>query len=75
MGIVEFVVPVLPNQAAPRVWISDGQVTGVGDRSHAALSAEVADLCARARIVRVANGAAASAALLGETRCWLFVGV
>lgn len=53
----------LARQPPPRVWVSDGRITGVGDRSNPRLSEEVAELCARARIVRVADVAAAGTAL------------
>ena len=45
----------LATQAAPRIWISDGYVTGAGECQHRGLHDEVDDTCERARIQRVDN--------------------
>ena len=43
----------LSQQKSPRVWVSDGEVTGVNDRTGANLSLDVKILTNRARIRRV----------------------
>lgn len=43
----------LATQPEPRVWISDGHVTGVDDRSDRALHRRCNEICKRARIQRV----------------------
>ncbi len=53
----------LAERPAPRVWVSDGNVTGVGDRGHDRLTEESRAICAAAGIVRVANAAEARKAL------------
>jgi hypothetical protein len=45
----------LARQKGPRLWLSDGAVTGVGDRSSAVLTERCRALCRRARIRRVAT--------------------
>jgi hypothetical protein len=45
----------LAKQSLPRLWISDGGVTGVGDRGSQALKRRCEALCRRARIRRVAK--------------------
>jgi hypothetical protein len=54
----------LARQPGPRIWISDGLVTGVGDQASKALTAQCKAVCARARIQRVPKLADA-AKLLG----------
>jgi hypothetical protein len=54
----------LARQTGPRIWVSDGLVTGVGDQSSKALTAQCKAVCKRARIQRAAKLADA-AALLG----------
>lgn len=39
----------------PRIWISDGQVTGVNDSFHHGNQVECFELCVRARILRLPN--------------------
>jgi len=53
----------LARQAAPRVWISDGHVTGCGDISTAAIEKRCKEICAEAGIVRVPDAAGAVKAL------------
>lgn len=53
----------LARQPPPRLWVSDGGVTGIGDRGSLALKQRCAALCRRARIRRVA-GLEEAAALL-----------
>jgi hypothetical protein len=55
----------LARQPLPRLWVSDGGVTGVGDRGSLVLKQRCAALCQRARIRRVAKLDAA-VALLGK---------
>jgi len=43
----------LAKQPEPRLWVSDGNVTGVGDKGSEALKQRCAALCRRARIRRV----------------------
>jgi hypothetical protein len=57
----------LARQPQPRVWVTDGGVTGVGDRPSKALGARCRALCHRARIERVAKLADA-ATLLGAQK-------
>jgi len=45
----------LARQRAPRIWVSDGGVTGIGDRFSAALSARCEAVRRRAQIRRVEN--------------------
>jgi hypothetical protein len=45
----------LARQPLPRLWVSDGGVTGIGDRGSLALKERCAALCRRARIRRVAK--------------------
>jgi len=54
----------LARQPQPRVWVTDGGVTGIGDRPSSVLSARCGALRRRARIQRVAKLDQA-AALLG----------
>jgi hypothetical protein len=51
----------LARQPAPRIWVSDGRVTGVGDLPSRALRERCLALCRRARIRRVATLAEAGA--------------
>lgn len=53
----------LARQAAPRVWVSDGHVTGVGDHFTPRLLQEVDEICSGAGITRVPDAGAARAAL------------
>lgn len=53
----------LGRQPGPRLWLSDGGVTGVGDRACSALTERCLELCRRARIRRVAT--------LDEATGWL----
>ncbi len=53
----------LARQPGPRVWVSDGNVTGIGDRSSAWNVAECEAVCRQARIRRVASLADAPRAL------------
>ena len=39
----------------PRVWVSDGNVTGVGDQTGTSLVQEAADICKHFSIRRVAG--------------------
>ena len=43
----------LARQRTPRIWISDGHVTGIGDRSSRTITRRCRTLCRRARIRRV----------------------
>lgn len=43
----------LAAQDTPRVWVSDGAVTGVGDEPHPDCSRDAAEIVHRARIVQV----------------------
>ncbi len=45
----------LAKQRGPRIWVSDGAVTGVGDMASKVLRARADAICARAQICRVAN--------------------
>ncbi len=45
----------LARHAQPRIWVSDGAVTGVGDRGSGALKLRCETLCRRSRIRRVAK--------------------
>ena len=45
----------LAAQRPPRIWVSDGRVTGIGDRGCAVLRRDSKELCKRARIERVRN--------------------
>lgn len=45
----------LAKQPQPRVWVSDGQVTGVGDQSATNLREEAAVICETNSIIRVNN--------------------
>ena len=49
----------LARQPAPRVWLSDGNVTGSGDVATKAISKRCREICAQGRIVRVRGAAAA----------------
>jgi hypothetical protein len=42
-------------QRRPRIWVSDGRVTGVGDRGSPVLRQRAEELCRRARIQRVGD--------------------
>jgi hypothetical protein len=53
----------LATRPAPRVWVSDGHVTGVGDRSDEGLTEEARAICGAHGIVRVANAEGARKAL------------
>lgn len=53
----------LAGQSAPRIWVSDGLVTGVDDRPASNLHAEAAAACRAASIVRVPDAAAAALAM------------
>lgn len=53
----------LAKQPGPRVWLSDGHVTGVGDVTTRAITQRCREICAQGRIVRVATAAAAAEAL------------
>jgi hypothetical protein len=53
----------LATQPRPRVWVSDGGVTGVGDVTSADLRREAQDLCDLHAITRVEDSAAAREAL------------
>jgi hypothetical protein len=57
----------LARQPLPRLWVSDGGVTGVGDRGSLALKQRCAAVCRRARIRRVAKIDDAVALLKGGT--------
>ena len=45
----------LSKQSKPRIWVSDGQVTGIGDRQSASNSLECESLCRQRGIVRHDN--------------------
>jgi hypothetical protein len=53
----------LAGQAEPRVWVSDGIVTGVGDNPGGNLFSEAAACCRSAGIIRVLDAAGAIAAV------------
>lgn len=53
----------LAGQAEPRIWVSDGWVTGVGDTLGGNLLAEAANICRGAGIVRVGDADEALAAM------------
>jgi len=53
----------LSKQQKPRIWVSDGQVTGIHDRMSAINSLECMDVCRRHRVVRHPNMHDAVAAL------------
>lgn len=48
----------LAQQAAPRLWVSDGLVTGLGDQASIDLAAEAQNICRRGGIRRVAKASA-----------------
>jgi hypothetical protein len=52
----------LGEQRGPRYWVSDGKVTGIGEKQSPILLAEIAQLCRRFQIQRVES----AAVLLGE---------
>lgn len=58
----------LARQPAPRVWVSDGHVTGVGDHFSPRLLRDADEICAAARIVRVPDANAARLALSRRQR-------
>ncbi|MHC4208199.1 MAG: hypothetical protein ACYSWT_00635 [Planctomycetota bacterium] len=58
----------LARQPAPRVWISDGHVTGVGDASSPAIKRRCTEICGRAAIRRVRKVEDAARLLEGRTR-------
>ncbi len=45
----------LAKQPGPRLWVSDGKVTGIGDQPSEPVTARVAEICRSARIERVAT--------------------
>jgi hypothetical protein len=45
----------LARQRAPMLWVSDGEVTGIGDKQDPALSREVSAIISRHGIVRIRN--------------------
>jgi hypothetical protein len=53
----------LAKQTGPRVWISDGHVTGCGDMGTPEMKAACERVCVAARIVRVADAGQAAKAL------------
>ena len=53
----------LERQRPPRVWISDGHVTGVGDEPSPMIDRACRRLCRRANITRVRNAEQAARAL------------
>lgn len=55
----------LAAQPAPRIWVSDGRVTGVRDRGSSQLMAEARAICDTHGIVRVTDAAGARAAVQG----------
>lgn len=55
----------LARQPSPRVWLSDGVVTGVGDAGSPALTEEAERICRTAEIVRVNDAAAVGRVLRG----------
>lgn len=58
----------LARQRAPRIWVSDGGVTGVGDRPSTELAARCRALRRRARIHRVTTLEEACEAVVGGAR-------
>jgi hypothetical protein len=56
----------LAEQPKPRIWVSDGRVTGPGDRGSTELFDRCHGLAARAGILRVADAAEAVKALTGR---------
>lgn len=57
----------LASKPAPRIWVSDGGVTGVGDNSSRELRREAEEICRRAKIRRVAEMAEAAELLRGAS--------
>lgn len=57
----------LARQTAPRIWLSDGGVTGVGDVPSPELTARCRAVCRRARIRRVLTAQQAARALGGPS--------
>ncbi len=55
----------LARQRGPRIWISDGKVSGIGDRSSGELRDQCKTLCSRSRIQRAAKVKEATALLSG----------
>ncbi|NOT29441.1 MAG: hypothetical protein HOP15_03225 [Planctomycetes bacterium] len=58
----------LAQQETPRLWISDGGVTGVGDTASAPLQQRCQEIVRRARIQRVKTVEEAAACLARGTR-------
>lgn len=58
----------LAHQSEPRVWVSDGVVTGVGDRPSIDLWAEATLICLNNRIIRIEKAQAVSGFLKTSTR-------
>jgi len=56
----------LARQPAPRLWISDGRVTGVGDRRDRAIDERVRAICRAGRIERVPDVGQAIGLLTGR---------
>jgi hypothetical protein len=53
---------------APRVWLRDGRVTGLGDRGHDRLREGCREICETHAIVRVRDAAGAREALQSAGR-------
>ena len=58
----------LARQPAPRLWVSDGKVTGVGDQPSEAVSERVDEICRAAGIVRAETLEAATRQVTGQVR-------
>jgi hypothetical protein len=56
----------LGRQRGPRIWVSDGQVTGLGDLQSAAIFSEAADIVGASGIIRIRDVAGALAWLRGR---------
>ena len=56
----------LAKQPEPRVWISDGSVTGCNDRASGDIKRRCKSICRRASIQRVGDAAAAAKLLVGR---------
>lgn len=67
---LEWAVSNRPRSNTPIVWVCDGHVTGVGDRSHDSLTLQVMNYCSRHNIVIVPDTATACKYLtaLGQGR-------
>ena len=58
----------LARQPGPRIWISDGKVTGCNDRPSRRVKQACAEICRRSHIRRVDDAAEAAAVLGARAR-------